>query len=106
MAKLAEMVIRRAVDLIREENVVEFDQFIRKSIQLMDHDRVSQYIQRLVDDGKIADAIDFWCKITEDYNATTTIFWALLKWAAQLLYYVGVAGGVVGGWWYLIDRFL
>ena len=98
MAKVDEELVGYAAAMIKEENIVEFSQFIRSRFPVMDYDHVTDNVQRMVDMGQIDRAVRLWMHVARGHNPTRDSVVGVLRLLLKAFWYVGA----VGGWVFLV----
>lgn len=99
MAKVDQEIIEAGVQLIREENIIEFNKLIRENVKVMDHASVVDHVQRLVDAGQLERAARLWMYVSSEHDATKETVRGILRVAGRVVWYIGA----VGGWAYLLS---
>jgi hypothetical protein len=100
MAKVSERIKREGEVLLSEENLVEFDRFIRKELKLIDHDRLMFTVQNFIDEGRTNRAILLWRNVVTDHDGVKIVFMGTVRMICRMLMTVGSIGGIV----YIVEK--
>lgn len=87
-------------------NIVRFADFVERRLPFLPHpDQLINQVENFIEDGNVTDAVRMWHHVMYAYGGNSMrLSKGIARIAWNILWWTFIIGGMIGGWWFLIEK--